>query len=898
MAGLTPNSKLQDEARTVLHLSDLAVSKVLQNSILEALRFERMDSRFDSIEEAHDETFKWLLNEETSDSLTMPTEITNDPWFAGVADHLERDIPLRLNIRKDFTNWLSRGNGIFHISGKPGAGKSTLLKYLAGSEEMKKYLDVWSGGRQLIFASFFFWKHGNEEQRSLHGLLRSLLFSVLEQQPDLARIVFPTQWQALDRIPWEKSHFRWSEIQNAFRILTQTPEVYVKHKFAFFVDGLDEFEGHEDTLIKTLFEWAQSGSENVKICVSSRELPIFQQRFSECHKFRLHEVTYHDIFLFVHNTLRENEDVKSSSEPREVADLGRLLVNRAEGVFLWVSLAVRMLEQGLLEDESFQDLKRSIDVLPSKLEQLFRAIFDSIMKQPDPNKRRRAMRFLSLAMDESEISKCKDNLFLSHLSFIDDYGRDSDFGSHMNNDRIKATDRDIRLSRCRKQVNGACRGLLSVSRRTSSYSHSDIYAVRKDTVALTHRSLIEFLKLPDILVHIESQSQGFDRLHFYCQSLLAEVKVWRFCPGKQLVSKSRTYERTEANGLDVEDNTLDTLTPRASTQSQLLYGDSWLVKDLRRLVEVYYKLKRDPDIANLLTSILQLQQLVEAGEGSTWNLSGPAQYTWSWSRFLTGGGQLNSSAIIRLSSKAACAFIPMDSGLHQFLPLVPLDDELRVVILTSASRRLIEDPSRVPRERSLRCLSVCLAGGICANSLLLGRKSYVTLTIWQNIVWGSIVNRRPVASFAPMWMLFLLHDADRSLTLTLEQTCNISRTDNLTKMLRITGHWGPEKYQVHSPILVNDNEDDDGFLALVKRQNWSITLEEIAYFWFAPHATMFRRIFEFYRNTSGISTESLKGLRQDLGLDPECWYEQSWDKPQCLLEGEWETRILKRPDLG
>lgn len=528
VAALNPNSKLQDEARTVLDLSDLAVSKVLQNSILEALRFEKMDSRFDNIEEAHTKTFKWLLEDETSNSLTLPTGDTDDPWFAGMAHSLNRDIPMRLEIRKDFTNWLSRGNGIFHISGKPGAGKSTLMKFLVESDKVRKYLDTWASEMKLTISSFFFWRHGTEFQKSLQGLLQGLLYSVLDQHPELARTAFPAQWEAAAKSPGRVLHFRRSEIQNAFKILTETPEVCLKHKFAFFVDGLDEFEGHDDTLIRTLFEWANSGSENIKICVSSRELPIFQQRFSKCLKFRLHEVTYHDIFIFVYDTLQNNEDVQLMSKPQDVAHLVKSLVQRAEGVFLWVSLALRLVERGLVLEESIEELEKAIDVLPAELEQLFRVIFDSIEAERDNSKRRKAMRTLSLAVDETQAPHCDGVLFLTHLSFMDDYDRDLDFPSHIKGD-TNESDRSKRLSRCQKQIAGGCRGLLSI--RTPTRQDA---IVRKDTAALTHRSLVEFFQLNDIRVRIEDHSQGFDRLHFYCQSLIAELKVWSLSQGRKL----------------------------------------------------------------------------------------------------------------------------------------------------------------------------------------------------------------------------------------------------------------------------------------------------------------------------------------------------------------------------
>jgi hypothetical protein len=520
VAGMSSNSQLQDAARAFLDLSDLAVSKILQNSILEALRFERMQSRFDSIEEAHAETFKWLLEEETPSSLIVPTGDVEDQWFTSMKDVVEKDIPLRLEIRKDFTNWLSHGNGIFHISGKPGAGKSTLMKYLTESSKVKKYMEIWASGKELTFASFFFWRHGTEFQKSIQGLLRSLLRSVLDEHPNFTRIVFPAQWEVAIASPGRTIHFSQSDINKAFKILTETPEVYSKHKFAFFVDGLDEFEGHDDSLVKILFDWAHSGSENIKILVSSREMPVFQQRFSICPKFRLHEATYRDIFLFVYDSLRNNEDVKSMSHPQEVAGLGRLLVEGAEGVFLWVSLALRLVERGLVLEESIEELQNAIVQLPRELEQLFQVIFDSIKTERDLAKRRKAMRTLSLAVDEIQAPKCKGHLFLTHLSFMSDYDRDPNFANQIR-DEDNETDRSVRLSRCRKQLGGGCRGLLTIESCYESH-----VLVRKETVALTHRSLIEFFKLPEVRACIEEYTQGFDRLHYYCQSFIAELKVW------------------------------------------------------------------------------------------------------------------------------------------------------------------------------------------------------------------------------------------------------------------------------------------------------------------------------------------------------------------------------------
>lgn len=520
IASMNTRSKLQDQARHILDLSDQAVSRVLQNKILDSLGLEKMESRYEMVEKAHDDTFKWLLERTDPSSPIIPSAGWDDPWRR-VAYYLEKDQTMQREIQEKFSSWLANGTGIFHISGKPGAGKSTLMKYLIRDDRTRKYLNSWAGEKRLVFASFFFWKHGTEFQRSLSGLLRSLLHSVLTQHPDLTSRAFPVQWEAAREDLEKPIQFRQVDIEEAFIGLMKIPEICLEHKFAFFIDGLDEFQGREDTLVKTLFEWAQSSPKNIKICVSSRELLIFQQRFLNCPKFRLHEVTHHDIFMFVYDTLRNNEDAKSLYDAETVADLCYALVKRAEGVFLWVSLALRIIEQGLLLEESPEDLMRSIDVLPTEVVELFQVIFDSIKSEPDVVKRRKAMRFLSLAVDEAEVIACRNRLFLTALSFIDDYDRNKDFVKTIQA-HSTTVETDARLSRCQKQVNGWCRGFLSIK----SDNRQGFDTFRRETVQLPHRSLIEFFKDPQTQYYIREYSQNFDKMHFYTQSLIAELKVW------------------------------------------------------------------------------------------------------------------------------------------------------------------------------------------------------------------------------------------------------------------------------------------------------------------------------------------------------------------------------------
>ena len=94
-----------------------------------------------------------------------------------------------------FVEWLQSEGSLYWISGKPGSGMSILMKYLLGHWLTQRNLDVWAEDYQLITASFF-WNAGRISlQKSQAGMLRSLLYQILRQSPELIPYAFPTPWR-------------------------------------------------------------------------------------------------------------------------------------------------------------------------------------------------------------------------------------------------------------------------------------------------------------------------------------------------------------------------------------------------------------------------------------------------------------------------------------------------------------------------------------------------------------------------------------------------------------------------------------------------------------------------------------------------------------------------------
>jgi len=321
--------------------------------ILASLSFPTMTDRYDTIPEAHRQTFEWIFRD--------PEERT-ETW-------------------SNFCQWAESGTGVYWINGKAGSGKSTLMRFIVDHPQAQELLGKWAPGQSLEMAAFFFWKSGVLEQRSQAGLLRMILHNVLQKRKDLISVVFSDQWPKtleLSRHQVTATAEQWSlsKLQKSFKQLVECS--CEKFKFCFFIDGLDEYEGNHEE-ISDYFS-SLSGSPFVKFCISSRPLVVFKDFFGGCPGLRLQDLTYNDIHDYTVDKLSGHRRMKLlvKENPEEAGELVKRVLYQAEGVFLWVRLVVDSLLTGLSKRDDIPLLIKRLHAFPSDLEPLYDYMMSSI----------------------------------------------------------------------------------------------------------------------------------------------------------------------------------------------------------------------------------------------------------------------------------------------------------------------------------------------------------------------------------------------------------------------------------------------------------------------------------------------------------------------------------------
>lgn len=343
--------KLVEESRAV----------ACRAAILSSLYFPGIKERYGQITKT-DDSFQWIFRSSTPDQSTP---------------------------RVYFLDWLRsrRANDhIFWIGGKPGSGKSTLMKFLYDNAHTKEVLQEWAHPKKLFIGAFYFWISGGPKMlQSQIGLLRSLLYEIFRQNPDIVQFACPDKFnQGLSPLPLGTIDWTLDELLNAFK--TATTNAQSDARFCFFIDGSDECEGYPEAIVDLIRDQFPKSSD-IKLCLASRKWNVFIDEYGdkECRRsiprhLYLEELTWNDIRNFVQQEFETLERFRKreKEDPASCKKLIDDIVLKAEGVFLWVCLVVKSLKRGIKNRDSVQTLQKRLAQIPGELPEYFGNMLNNV----------------------------------------------------------------------------------------------------------------------------------------------------------------------------------------------------------------------------------------------------------------------------------------------------------------------------------------------------------------------------------------------------------------------------------------------------------------------------------------------------------------------------------------
>jgi ankyrin repeat protein len=258
-------------------------------------------------------------------------------------------------------------SGLFWIKGDPGAGKSVLMKHSVKMMRERSLDD--------IVVSFFFHGQGTPLQKTLLGLYRALLASMLEHFPeDLTHLAVKFAEKEKRYGRFSERRWEWTEKELQALLSSVLAKGTQCQPVVVFIDALDECgEAPAKSLLayfKDLTSQVESGDARFRICLSSRHYPILS--LDTIPSVQVEQRNNQDIRRYIHMKLR---DIRPKSKREQIKTE---ILSKSHGGFQWAILVTRtVLDRNLIGIKA-EKLLEELNSCPQTLGEIYEAIFNSV----------------------------------------------------------------------------------------------------------------------------------------------------------------------------------------------------------------------------------------------------------------------------------------------------------------------------------------------------------------------------------------------------------------------------------------------------------------------------------------------------------------------------------------
>jgi hypothetical protein len=258
------------------------------------------------------------------------------------------------------------------------------MKFLHDSPRTSEILTRWRQGRGQMSAWFFFNERGSYIEKSFEGLFRSIIRELISENEQLAELVLEVYLDRVKQTSKQKQTWHVQDLEYALSTIfsQQQQELDV----LLFLDALDEYSGPPEMIaefVQSLVQTTTDSKTKLKVLFSSRPWDAFVASFGRCPGFKMHEQTEGDMRVFVLDQLNAIPTATPSLSPSNASvdspsrDIVSTIVDRAEGVFLWVKLVTESLVEAGPNATTLQ-LERLLQALPDGLEELYERTIERI----------------------------------------------------------------------------------------------------------------------------------------------------------------------------------------------------------------------------------------------------------------------------------------------------------------------------------------------------------------------------------------------------------------------------------------------------------------------------------------------------------------------------------------